>query len=72
MEVWNRCGDEGTQNPLPASSIEAAMNVSEIEGKDRRAEIFDQMKMISRTIITELMEERSKAMSQVGSKGDEG
>jgi hypothetical protein len=67
MAVFDRCGDEwitagmeGIRIAIPGPSIETAMNITGITGADEREKVFDQVKMISRVIASELMKEREK------------
>ena len=69
MEVWSRCGDEwitigesGMRITIPGPSIESALNITGINDPVMRRVIFDQVKLVSRSVAKAMNEERMKAM----------
>jgi hypothetical protein len=67
FEVWDRCGDEwitagydGAPIAIAGPSIEAALNISGVTDPDERAYLFDQVKTISRVVVSELAQDRER------------
>ena len=71
MEVFSRCNDEwitagmdGIRIALSGPSIETAMNILGILDQPERMNIFDKIKIISRVIVKELIQERIKSQRE--------
>jgi len=66
-KVFNRCSDEwltagmdGARLAIPGPSIESAMNATKIFDQDRRTEVYDAVKIMSRAAANAMAEERER------------